>query len=484
LSSRRLAGAGVAGLLGAAITALFGWGRAKGLAVALGPAGVGAYGQLWAFVLYAGSFGALGIGVGTTALIAGSRERNETAPLADIYGTSLLIPAIAAATLALIVAGSATFSSELILRRHEPWLVVLAAASIPFVALQLPLQHVIQGFEDVKGQTVIYAIYGAVFTIAAVAGAYTYGVTGAAIGLAIGNVALAGLYLVRAARLMANVGIGPFGSANRDWVAPLLRVGVASLCVTVVYGLADLAVRTTLLHTHGARVAGFWFAVSTLSLQLIGTLSGAIGYFTAPLAARAGARSDTIAVRALLDDSVRLTMLVLVPVLALLLALRSWIVPLLFSSQFTPVSHAMPLEVTGDFLRGIGWALGVALVPLAMTRWWLGVGVSTSLVFAVVGSLFAANWGLNGAAGAWCVTWFVALAITARALSTRGMLRPSRHTAAVLCLGAVALAITAALPGMPGAFAAGLTVVGLVRFGTRPTERASAMRQLRRWFST
>ena len=481
VSSRRLVTAGAVGLLGAAVTALFGWGRAKGLAIALGPAGVGGYGQLWAFVLYAGSFGALGIGVGTTALIATARERSERASLADIYGMSLLIPALAAGALAVIVAATAEFSSGLILSRSEPWLVVLAAVSIPFVALQLPLQHVIQGFEDVKGQTVIYVTYGAVFTIAAVVGAYTYGLTGAAIGLAVGNVALAGLYLARSAHLMAGVGVTFFGSLNRGWAVPLLRVGAASLCVTVIYGLADLAVRTTLLHTHGARVAGFWFAISTLSVQLIGTVSGAISYFTAPLAARAGARSDPIAVRALLDDSVRLTLLTLVPVLGTLLALRSWAIPLLFSAQFAPMSHAMPLEAAGDFLRGIGWALGVTLIPLAMTRWWFVVGVATSLAFAGAGAIFAAHWGLNGAAGAWCVTWAVALSITAGVLVARGLLHPSPQTAAVLILGVAALVLAAAFPGVPGAVAVALVVVGLLRFGVRATERAALIRELRRW---
>ena len=267
---------------------------------------------------------------------------------------SLVIPALAAVTLAVIVAVTAGFSSELILSRLRALARRPRCRLDPVRRPAVAAQHVIQGFEDVKGQTVIYVIYGAVFTIAAVVGAYTYRLTGAAIGLAVGNVTLAALYLARSARLMAGVGVTFFGSVNLDWAVPLLRVGAASLCVTVIYGLADLAVRTTLLHTHGARVAGFWFAMSTLSVQSIGTVSGAISYFTAPLAARAGARSDPVGVRALLDDSVRLTLLMLIPVLGALLALRTWAIPLLFSAQFAPMTHAMPLEAAGDFLRGIG----------------------------------------------------------------------------------------------------------------------------------
>ena len=467
------------GLLGAVATAVLGWARAKGLAVVLGPNGVGEYGQLWVFVLYVGSFGALGIGVGTTALIAGSRERKESAALGEIYGTSLLIPALTGVALTVAAVATSSFTSDLLLSRDEPWLVVLAAVLIPFVALQLPLQHVIQGFEDAKGQNVVYVLYGAVFTIAAVAGAYAHGVGGAVVGLAIGNIALAALSLARAAQLVGRVGVGFVGTISRAWVAPLLRVGAASLLVTVVYGLADLAVRTVLLHTHGVSVAGFWFAISLLSVQLIGTLGGAMVYFTAPMAARAGARSDTAAVRALLDDSVSLTMLVLVPLLALLLAVRFTVIPLFFSPEFAPVSDALPLEVAGDFLRGVGWALGVALVPLALTRWWVGASVATSLAFACFGCLFGARWGLNGATGAWFITWLVSLAITASALASRGLLSVSRRTMAVLIIGAMAICTTAAFPGAVGIVAVGVTGLALLYLGVRPAERAAALRALR-----
>jgi O-antigen/teichoic acid export membrane protein len=286
-TSRGLARAGFIGIGGTAAAALFGWLRAKGLAVTLGPARVGLYGQVWAFVIYVSGFASLGIGIGTTSFVASHRARNERAEIAAVTRMSLVLPAVASAVIALLTLALASLLSPLVLGEHLPWLIVLAALSIPFATMQLPLQHVLQGFEDVGGQNVVYVVYSAVFTVAVVVGAYVGGLYGAVIGLAIGNAVLAGLYLGRTGRLLA-LARAPLRGARRGVgsAGPLLRIGAASLAVTVVYGAADLAVRTTLLHTNGSRSAGYWFALLTVSVQFIASLAGAMSYFTAPLAAR------------------------------------------------------------------------------------------------------------------------------------------------------------------------------------------------------
>ena len=112
-------------------------------------------------------------------------------------GRPFVLPAVTGLAVAALTLLLATILAPLVLDTDEPWLIVLAALSIPFATIQLPLQHVLQGFEDVGGQNVVYVVYSAVFTVAAVTGAYVGGVYGAVVGLAIGNAVLAALYLVR-----------------------------------------------------------------------------------------------------------------------------------------------------------------------------------------------------------------------------------------------------------------------------------------------
>ena len=475
-----LARAGLIGIAGAFGSAVFGWLRVKGLALILGPAGVGLYGQVWAFVLYVSSFASLGIGVGTTAFVALHRERRERVQLASVARDSLVLPAIASTFVALATIGAAWLLAPLVIVQYRPWLIAFAALSIPFAALQLPLQHILQGFEDVVGQNVVYVVYGAVFTVASVTGAYFGHVYGAVIGLAVGNLVLAVLYFLRTQRLL-ELAQAPLRLARRSAGSPrlLLRVGAASLAITLVYGAADLAIRTTLLHTHGSRVAGYWFALLTISVQFIGTLTGAMSYFTAPLAARSLGSGDPEKTRRLLDNSLRLAIVAIMPVLALLIAVRYAIVSILFSHAFDPISRAMPTQLVGDAARTVGWTLGVALVPLGLTRAWLQIGVGTSVIFAGAGCLFADRWGLSGAAAAWAIIWIVSALATAAVLIRTGYWRPSPELLRGLLVTAAALAATTLLPGLLGVVAAVVATFMIVLTVARPTERATVLRRIR-----
>lgn len=420
------------------------------------------------------------MGVGATALVAYHRERGGRVNLASVTRESLVLPGLASSLVALLVMAGAWLLAPLVLAQSRPWLIVLAAISIPFAALQLPLQHVLQGFEDVVGQNVIYVAYGAIFSAAAVAGAYFGHVYGAVAGLAIGNIALAVMYLLRTRSLLDRAQ-APLRSARRGAgsLGTLLRVGAASLAITLVYGVADLGIRTTLLHTHGSRVAGYWFALLTISLQFIGMLAGAVSYFTAPLAARTLGSGDPNETRRLLDNSLRLVIVVVMPTLALLIATRQMIIGLLFSHAFDPISRTMPIQLAGDAARTVGWALGVALVPLGLTRAWLGIGIGTSVVFGVLGSFFAERWGLTGAAAAWAITWGLAAIATAILLLRAGYWRPSPEASGGIVVTAAALGLATYLPGMGGVavvvIASGLLIFVLAR----PTERTRALQALR-----
>jgi polysaccharide transporter, PST family len=474
--SRGLARAGAIGIAGAAASALLGWLRAKGLAVTLDPSGVGVYGQVWAFVLYAAGFASLGIGVGTTAYIASHRARDERVEIASVARASLSLPAVTGIALALLTLALASVLAPLVLDKDEPSLIALAALSIPFATIQLPLQHVLQGFEDVGGQNVVYVVYSAVFTVAAVTGAYAAGVYGAAIGLAIGNASLAALYLIRTRSLLQR-SRAPLRLARRGAgsTQPLLRIGAASLAITVAYGAADLAVRTTLIHTHGSRAAGYWFALLTISIQFIGALAGAMSYFTAPRAARSRRDDDGAETQRLLDDSLRFAIAVIMPILILLVAVRNQIVGILFSSAFDPIAKWLPTQLSAEAIRTVGWVLGVALVPLGLTRVWLFTAVGASVVFAVIGSSFSAEWGVGGATAAWLITWTLSTAAVVVVLGTRRFWHPSWRVLSGLGITALALAVTTLFPGGVGVAAAVVATLALLFTLVRPSERAQIM---------
>ena len=482
----RLATAGAIGILGAAGTALFGWLRAKGLALTLGPSGVGIYGQLWSLVLYAGQVASLGIGVGATALIAAEYERGDRRALSLSSSLSLMVPAVAGVVMLVLILVASPFLAPLLLDSSEVLLLSLAALSVPFVAVQIPLQHVLQGLEDVVGQTVVYLVYGTGFTVLAVTGALVADVEGAALGLMLGNVLLAGLYYARSRRLLERAGtslrtgLAELRVAMRSKTARVLfRVGAGSLAVAVAFGLADLAVRTVLLQTEGDEVAGYWYALLLISVQFIGILAAALSWLTAPLAARLAERNDQEGVRRVLDDSLRLVCVTVLPVLALICALRDPVVEALFSSEFSPVADHLPAQFAGDAMRSIAWTLGIVLIPLGYVSAWVVVGVGSSIVFGVVGGLFAAQSGLDGAVAAWVVMWGAALIGTVAVVARAGAWRPTARSMLGIAIGAAGIGAATVAPGAPGALLTVVAFAASVLLVTTVDERRAAAGWLR-----
>jgi O-antigen/teichoic acid export membrane protein len=483
----RLATAGAIGMAGAAGTALFGWLRAKGLALTLGPSGVGIYGQIWSLVLYAGQLASLGIGVGATALIAAEYERGDREALSLSSSLSLMLPVLAGLALLFLILLASPLLAPLLLDSSDVLLLGIAALSVPFAAVQIPLQHVIQGLEDVVGQTVAYLVYGASFTILAVAGALIADVEGAALGLLLGNVVLAGLYLARSRRLLERAGASlrtglavVRGGLRSKSAGILLRIGAASLAVTVAFGLADLTVRTVLLQGEGEEVAGYWYALLLISVQFIGVLAAALSWLTAPLAARLAERGDQEGVRRVLDDSLRLVCVTVLPVLALLCALRDPVVNALFSSEFSPVADHLPAQFAGDAMRSLAWTLGVVLIPLGYVSAWLIVGVGASILFGVAGGLLASHSGLDGAVTAWVAMWAASLIGTAIVVARAGAWRPTTRSLIGVAIGAAALGAATVSPGASGALLSAVAFAMGVLLVTTSEERREAAAWLRR----
>lgn len=480
---RLLFTASAIGIGGVAIASLLGWARAKGLALALHPAGLGTYGQLATFVLYAGTASGLGLGLGATRLIAAARETRSEADLAAISTCAVAIPAALGTVLLLVSLAVADGVAAPLLGIRSATAFAIGAISIPFVAVQTPLQHVIQGFEDVTGQVVAYLVYNAAFTAIAVAGAYVAGVEGAAVGLTVGNVLLAALYLARAHVLLQVSGSG-FGvhalmGIRGEIATPLIAIGVSSLVVTVTYSAADLTVRTALLHSHGRAATGLWYAMLLLCTQFIGALTGAATYILAPLVSRASAAGDASSTTAVLDDSVRLVFVVVAPLLVVISAFRSPVSVLLFSTGFRPMAQYLPVQMIGELLRSLAWAIGTSLIPLKLTRAWVAISVASSILFLSIGGFASARWGLGGATAAWMLTWGVSLVAEVGVLARLGIWRPTRRMLAAWTVAAMAIGVAGCVPLLEAAAAAVAGSGLIVWLTTTQRERIVASQWIR-----
>jgi PST family polysaccharide transporter len=453
--TRSLLGAAVIGTSATLIVGVLGVVRTKVLAVGLDPAGLGLYGQVLTMLTALSAGAGLGLGLGTTRIVAQSRERGDERGLKDALEVSVAIPLAFGSLLAVLIAGLSGVLAPLLLDDDRALLIALGALAVPLVAIQGPLVHSLQGFRDVRGAQGANVFFGVALTVASVVGVLVGDLDGAVLALAVGNLAYA---LALGWRLRSLVNIAGLRFRLRDGlrvarlreplIQTMLGIGFASLFVGVASTVGDLVVRTLVLREEGADAAGIFSALQLISVQLIGVVVVSIVFLSFTAISEAHAADDQALVRRTLDDTVRLALLLVLPVLMVLGVFREDVVRLFLSSEFDRATDLFPRELTGDLLRTISFGLGAALVPVGLTRIWVGATTLITVAYVGTAAILVSSNGLDGAVDAYVIQWAAAVIVMGGVLAGRGLFRPSALTWRAFAAGGVLVAvITRPQPG-------------------------------------
>jgi O-antigen/teichoic acid export membrane protein len=480
IGSSSLLSAALLGSSATIIVALLGVGRTKALALGLEPSGLGLYGQILALLTALSAASGLGLGLGTTRLVAAARARGNKEELREALEVSFALPLAVASAMALGIAALSGILAPLLLDDDRALLIVLAALVVPIVALQGPLLHALQGFRDVAGAQGSNVFFGLILTIASVVGVVLAGLEGAVVALAVGNLAYAGALAWRLRGLLRRVGVRLALRAGlspdrlrQPQIRAMLGIGFASLTVGVAATVGEIAVRTFVLQGEGAEAAGIFQALMLISVQVLGVVVASVVFLSFTAISEAHAAGDRERARRTVDDTLRLTLLLLLPVLIALWLFRDEAIRLLLSSEFAEAGDLLPRQLVGDALRTAGFALGAALVPLGMTRIWFAVSLASVAAYVGVAAWLVPADGLDGAVNAYIAQWAVALALIVVVLLQRGYLAPSRLTVRLLAWGLVATVLLAgaSLPLPYAALAAIVFAGGVLLVGTARDER-------------
>lgn len=466
--SRSLLGAALIGTSATLIVGLLGVARTKALALGLDPDGLGLYGQVLAMLTALSAGAGLGLGLGTTRVVAESRERGDEEGLREALEVSLSIPFALGSVLALAIAALSGVLAPLLLDEDRALLIVLGALAVPIVAIQGPLVHALQGFRDVRGAQGANVFFGVALTIATIVGVVIGDLDGAVLALAGGNFSYALALswrlrsLVHAAGLHLALREGlRFSRLRKPLIQTMLGIGFVSLFVAVSATLGDLVVRTLVLREDSANAAGIFTALQLISVQVIAAIVTSVIFLSFTAISEAHAARDDELVRQTLDNAVRLALLLVLPVLMVTGLFREDIVRLFLSREFGEAADLLPRELAGDAMHTVGWALGAALVPVGLTRVWLGASMIVVLSYAAAASVLVPTYGVEGAVNAYVIQSCVAAIVMGGILGRRGLFVPSQLTLRTFVAIAVVLfAISRPEPSRPVAALVTLAFAG------------------------
>ena len=176
----------------------------------------------------------------------------------------------------------------------------------------------------------------------------------------------------------------------------LVRFGGPYTASMVVGAGVVTAMPVLVLHTLDTESVGFYRAAALISVTYLGFVTAAMQQDYYPRVSAVADRKE--ALRILINDQHRLVLLLGGPIILGMLALVPYLVPLIYSSQFTPAVALLEWQLVGDIFRFAAAALAFAVLVNSGSRTFFFLelaGGTTLLLFSVVGVRLGALEGLG-----------------------------------------------------------------------------------------
>jgi O-antigen/teichoic acid export membrane protein len=176
---------------------------------------------------------------------------------------------------------------------------------------------------------------------------------------------------------------------DRGAARQFTTLAFATFAAATMQGWTVLFLRGSVSGRLGLRSAGLFDVAWTISMVYVMLVLGSFStYYLPTLAAEPSNR------RKLIDDVLRTSLLLTVPLIAGIIAFRPMIVTLLYSREFLPAIHMMRWMLLGDFFKIVSFVVAMPMIAFADVRAFLAGELGWNLAM-----LGAAQFALRGGLG-------------------------------------------------------------------------------------
>jgi O-antigen/teichoic acid export membrane protein len=412
---------------------------AKGLAILVGPRGVGEFALLQSAVDLAVLLAGLGISVSLVRLLADALGRGDPGRVTAIRTASAIVvwTTGGVATLGLIVFRDA-IAQAIFGTRELGGAVVVAALAVPFTLGAAVNIAALSAFREVGAIASLRTAAVIVMAVATLGGVLVIADPGVAIGILASAL---GLWLGASGflRLRTSSGAWPGRPAVAAAITDLIRLGIPFAGSSVVGTGVQLALPILAALILGTEAAGYYRAATQISAGYLTFIAAAMLQDYYPRLSGEQARPDMLV--ALIDQQLKLVMILTLPLILVGIALSSQIVPLLYSPAFEPAVGILGWQLVGTLLRLPSWTLSFAILARGRGRVYFAVELVGGVVLVAASLVGMDRLGLAGLGVAVLLTYAVYYPLVWIAVRRDLPLRVTRAQRALITTTALALAI-------------------------------------------
>lgn len=350
---------------------VFGIVRNKVFALTIGVSGLGIIGQLVNLNNFVIAFISLGIPLGITKFVSElSSQNNNDNILFLLKRTLLLLLAFSMILAIILIIFSESISFFIWNDIQYDNLIIFLSLSFPISIITIVFDAYIRGMKRFNLFTINAIGTGVIGTIVFVASAIIFFVDGIGFAYLLSAVIclLYSYYLLKRNNLFSIKKILGARGKSDVFIRNIIKLGIASVIVGAMNQLSFLFIRSRMISEFGLVVNGYYQTIIGMSSNYFLLFSMILGVYSLP-ALSSIANNDEFNQE--INNTLKISTFLIVPVVTLMFVFREQIVVLLFSKDFNEATHLFYYYLFGDFFRILGLSSCLWLIPRMKIKSWL-----------------------------------------------------------------------------------------------------------------
>jgi len=360
----------------------------KIVATIIGPLGIALLGQLSNFTAIVMTLASGGINLGITKYISEYKE-NDT-KLKQLISTAFRITTYSSLLCGVIMLVFSSFLSDTIfLTKDYSYVFIVFGFTVILYALNMMLLSILNGFKHFKHfvkVNIANSILGLVFTVFSV---LIFGLGGALVS-AISYQSIMFFVTIWMLREYPWFSREYFlGKLSNTTAKKYFNFSLMALTSAATVPVSQLFIRGYVIESISAQDAGYWEAMNQLSNMYLMVITTSLSVYFLPTLS---GLKDNKELKIEIYKAYKVIMPLLFIGLVLVYSLRYFIIDIIFTKEFIPMSNLFIWQITGDFFKIAGWLLAFNMLAKSMTKAFIATEILFPTIF-VINSYLLVNWG-------------------------------------------------------------------------------------------
>lgn len=379
----------------------------KIVASIIGPAGVALVGQLNNFSTIALSLATGGINSGITKYIA--EYKSDASKVKQYLATAFRITVVCSLLVGLVLLLLCKQLSSLIMMTPQYWYVfAIFGITITFYGLNNMLVSVVNGYKQFNKYVkvnVVSSIFGVAFTVALVLALGLPGALISAVTFQSLMIFVSVLMLRKLEWLRKDWLVGKF---KRTIASQYFRYALMTLLSAFLVPISQMLLRGYVISEISITEAGWWEGMNRISNMYLMVITSSFSVYYLP---RLSEISDRIELRHEIFKCYKVIVPLLLAGFTVIYFLRFFIVKLLFTHEFMPMTQLFIWQMAGDFFKICSWLLAFLMVAKSMTKAYISTEIIFTLSYILLGYTFIRLDGIVGLCQAYLTNYVLYLVV-------------------------------------------------------------------------